>query len=63
MPLSTLMPILFALVLCVLAAPPKPPAKRNARDGSGDGNGISINIYQQGSSTPPKVVARDPNSK
>ncbi|WOL31532.1 hypothetical protein [Microcoleus phage My-WqHQDG] len=60
MPLSTLMPILFALALCVLAAPPKPPAKRKRDSGDG-GNGISINIYQQGSTIPPKVVVRDSN--
>ena len=59
MPLSTFMAIQFALALWVLAAPPKPTAKPKARDG----NGIAINIYQQGSSTPPKVVVHDANSK
>lgn len=61
MPLSTFMAILFALALWVLAAPPKPTAKPKAR--GGDGNGIAINIYQQGSNTPPKVVVHDANSK
>lgn len=57
MSMTVIMGTILALALWVLAVPPKPPAKRKA--GPGDGNGIAINIYQHGSTILPKVVVRD----
>jgi hypothetical protein len=63
MSMTAIMGTIFALALWVLAAPPKVTTKSKPKGDPGNGNGISINIYQQGSRTPPRVVVRDGNSK